>query len=44
MLSPGDSARYGSAWASLFCAVTPVRCAPVDAIQNGAERDSFSRG
>jgi hypothetical protein len=44
MLSPGDDARNGSAWASLFCAVTPVRRAPVDAVQSGAERDSFGRG
>jgi hypothetical protein len=44
MLSPRETAWYDSAWASLLCAVTPVRCTPVDVVQSDAERDSFSRG
>lgn len=43
MLSPGEIARGGRSWASLLCAVTPVRRAPVDAVQSDAKRDSFSR-
>ena len=43
MLWPDEIVLYYSAAASLFCAVTLVRCAPVDAIQNNAKRDSFSR-
>ena len=31
-------------WASLFCAVTPIRYVIVDTFQKGAERYSFSRG
>jgi hypothetical protein len=44
MLSPCEIVRTDSSEASLLCAVTPVRRAPVDAIQNGAKRDSFSQG
>lgn len=44
MLVP-DEIVYGYlAWASLFCAVTPIRYVIVDTFQNGAERYSFSRG
>lgn len=42
MLSPSEIAWNDGAWASLFCAVTPVRRAPVDAVQNDAKRDSFN--
>jgi hypothetical protein len=42
MLSPCEIARDDGAGASLSCAVTPVRYAPVDAIQSDAKRDSFS--
>jgi hypothetical protein len=44
MLSPGETGRRHSARASLSCAVTPFRCAAVEAIQNDAKRDSFSHG
>jgi len=44
MLSPGEIVRNNSAVASLLCAVTPVRCTPVDVIQSDAKRDSFSQG
>jgi hypothetical protein len=44
MLSPCEIVRRDSAGASLLCAVTPVRRAPVDAVQIDAKRDSFSRG
>lgn len=44
MLSPVEIARNNGAEASLFCAVTPVRRAPVDAVQSDAKRDSFSQG
>lgn len=43
MLSPDEIARDNDAEASLFCAVTPVRRAPVDAVQSNAKRDSFSQ-
>ncbi len=43
MLCPGEIDGGGGTWASLFCAVTSIRCAPVDAIQNDAKRYSFSR-
>lgn len=44
MLSPDEIAWNNGPEASLFCAVTPVRRAPVDAVQSDAERDSFSQG
>jgi hypothetical protein len=44
MLSPCEIGRMYSAEASLLCAVTPIRCTPVDAVQNDAQRDSFSQG
>ncbi len=43
MLSPGENARCDRLSAFLSCAVTSIRRAPIDAIQNGAKRDSFSR-
>lgn len=44
MLSPGENAGLDSVKVSLFCAVTPVRRASVDAVQSGAKRDSFNQG
>jgi len=44
MLSPREILRIDGAKAFLFCAVTPVRRASVDAVQNDAERNSFSQG
>ncbi|MDB5762613.1 MAG: hypothetical protein JWQ21_1608 [Herminiimonas sp.] len=43
MLSPYEIAQPDSTEAFLFCAVTPIRPAPVGAVQNGAKRDSFSQ-
>jgi hypothetical protein len=44
MLSPDEVIWIGSAKASLFCAVTPVRRVLVSTVPTGAERDSFSQG
>ena len=44
MLFPDEIGSFSLAWASLFCAVTPIRYRIVDSFQIDAERDSFSRG
>ena len=44
MLFPGEIGSFSATWASLFCAVTPVRYEIVDPFQTDAERYSFSRG
>jgi hypothetical protein len=43
MLSPDEIVQCGSAGAFLFCAVTSIRRASIDAVQIAAKRDSFSR-
>ena len=44
MLVPFEVVDDLLTWASLFCAVTPIRYVIVDTFQKGAERYSFSRG
>lgn len=43
MLFPDEIGSFGATWASLLCAVTPIRYAIVDPFQIDAERYSFSR-